>query len=111
MMNEAAKYLVTWDFSQKPSGTFYRLLNEEFGGSRPGGEFELIQRSVAICRDSATAHLIGALAERYGAEVAVYGVVEEGRFDEAAQAEARCTVARLCRGRLRRRGRKPRDRK
>jgi hypothetical protein len=27
------KYLVAWDFAKKPSGTFYRILHDEFGDS------------------------------------------------------------------------------
>ena len=34
------KYLVACDFSKKPSGTFYRVIRDEFGASHPHGEYE-----------------------------------------------------------------------
>lgn len=39
------KYLVAWDFSKKPSGTFYRVLHDEFGTSHPGGDCELVTQT------------------------------------------------------------------
>lgn len=35
------KHIVAWDFFKRPSGTFYRVINEELGKSHPGGDYEL----------------------------------------------------------------------
>ena len=100
------KYLVAWDFTQKPNGTFYRVLNDEFGTSCSHGVFTLIQRSVALCRDDFTASRLAALATYYGATVASFAIAHEG-FDRAAEQEANAYVERIHRQRLHQRGRRP----
>lgn len=99
------KYLVVWDFSKKPSGTFYRVLADEFGTSHPGGDFELIQRSVALCRDDFIASRLAALAEYFGARVAGFMVEREG-FNKDAQGEGRAFVERILYQRRHNRGRR-----
>ena len=99
------KYLVAWDFSKKPSGTFYRVLADEFGTSHPGGDFELIQRSVALCRDDFIASRLAALAEHFGARVASFEVEREG-VSQDTRREARTFVERVLHQRLHRRGRR-----
>lgn len=98
------KYLVAWDFAKKPSGTFYRILHDEFGSLHLNGDVSLIQRSVAICRDDFTACRLVALAEHFGAKVIDYVVSGAGVRGEA-HAEARVFVERILRQRLRQRGR------
>jgi hypothetical protein len=100
------KYVVAWDFAKKPSGTFYRVLNDEFGNSRSHGVFTLIQRSVALCRDDFTASRLAALATFYGATVASFAIAHEG-FDRAAEQEANAYVERIHMQRLHQRGRRP----
>ncbi len=100
------KHIVAWDFSKRPSGTFYRVLNEELGKSHPGGDYELIQKSVALCRDDFIASRLGALAEYFGAQVVSFIVVRDTSTDPQ-QAEAREFVDRILHQRLRRRGRRP----
>jgi hypothetical protein len=100
------KYVVAWDFAKKPSGTFYRVLNDEFGTSHSHGVFTLIQRSVALCRDDSTASRLAALATYYGATVASFAIAREG-FDRAAEQEANAYVERIHRQRLHQRGRRP----
>ena len=100
------KYVVAWDFAKKPSGTFYRVLNDEFGTSRSHGVFTLIQRSVALCRDDFTASRLAALATYYGATVACFAIAREG-FDRAAEQEASAFVERILVQRRHQRGRHP----
>jgi len=99
------KYLVAWDFAKKPSGTFYRILHDEFGDSHSHGDFELVQRSVAICRDDFSASRLAELADHFGAKVACYTVTREGIPGEK-QREARAFVSRVLQQRLKRRGRR-----
>jgi hypothetical protein len=100
------RYIVAWDFAKKPSGTFYRVLHDEFGTSRSHGVFTLIQRSVALCRDDFTASRLAALATYYGATVACFAIAREG-FDRAAEQEANAYVERIHMQRLHQRGRHP----
>ena len=101
----AEKFLVAWDFCKKPSGTFYRFIRDEFGTSHPNGDYELIQRSVALCRDDFIASRIAALAEHFGARVAYFQVARIG-MEGQANDDARSYVERVLTQRLRRRGRK-----
>jgi len=71
------KHIVAWDFSKRPSGTFYRVINEELGKSHPGGDYELIQKSVALCRDDFIAGRLAALADHFGAQVVSFIVVRD----------------------------------
>ncbi len=103
----AGRYVVTWDFNRKPSATFYRILHDEFGTSHPAGDYCLIQRSVALCKDDFIASRLVALAEHFGARVESFGVAA-GVTDAAVQ-EARAFVGRILQQRLRHRGR-PRGR-
>jgi hypothetical protein len=100
------KYLVAWDFARRPSGTFYRVLIEELGRSHPGRDYELIQRSVALCRDDFIASRLAALAEHFGAKVDCFQVERSG-IDGHARNEARTFVERVLYQRLHRRGRRP----
>jgi hypothetical protein len=102
----AKKYLVAWDFAKRPGGTFYRILIEECGRSHPGGDYELIQRSVALCRDDFIASRLAALAEHFGAKVDSFQVERSG-IDRDACDEARAFVERVLHQRLHRRGRRP----
>jgi hypothetical protein len=103
--NMSGKYLVAWDFSKKPSGTFYRVILDEFGKSHPGGDYELIQRSVALCRDDFIANRLTALAEYYGAKVECFAVERKGVNAEDRK-EAHAFVERVLSQRLHRRGRR-----
>ena len=101
----AEKFLVAWDFIKKPSGTFYRVVLEELGNSHPSGDYELIQHSVALCRDEFIAGRLAALAEYFGANVACFRVEREG-LNAELQNEAREFVGRVLAQRLHRRGRR-----
>ncbi|MFQ5340679.1 MAG: hypothetical protein ACE5F6_03940 [Anaerolineae bacterium] len=94
------KHIVVWDFTRKPSATFYRMLGDEFGIS--AGAPEYVQRSTLIVRDGFQAYGIAALVEEFGGTVLVYAVVEN---PDGAQlmAEAR---GRIAEARRRRRSRK-----
>ena len=100
------KYLVTWDFAKRPSGTFYRILVEEFGSTFPGGEVALIQRSVARCQNDFVASRLAALAEYFGAKVDCFQI-EQDHIDDDARTEGRAFVERILHQRLHRRGRHP----
>lgn len=104
-MNQSQKYIVGWDFSKKPSGSFYRILLDEFGTSHPGGDYELIQRSVTLCRDNFIASRLVTLAEHFGARVVCYAVVGEALFQDQ-QHEAQEFLSRILQQRLKRRGRR-----
>lgn len=95
------KYLVAWDFTQRPNGTFYRVLNDEFGTSCSHGVFTLIQRSVALCRDDFAASRLAALATCHGATVACFAIQWEG-FGRTTEQEAYVFVERIRHQRLRR---------
>ena len=99
------KYLVAWDFIKKPSGTFYRVVLEELGTSHATGDYELIQHSVAVCRDDFIASRLAALAEHFGAKVACFRVEREG-LNAELQNEACEFVGRVLAQRLHRRGRR-----
>ena len=99
------KFIVAWDFGKKPSNSFYRVRLDELGSSHPGGDYEMIQRSVALCRDDFTASRLAALAEYFGARVVSLPVQGEGLSAEA-QTEAREFVERVLSRRLRNRGRR-----
>jgi hypothetical protein len=105
MNNRNNKFIVAWDFPRKPSGTFYRVLADEFGASHPGGDYELIQRSVAVCRDDFVASRLAALAEHFGAKVGCFAT-EKDRLTSANQKEACAFVERVLDQRLHRRGRR-----
>jgi len=104
-MNKTRRYIVAWDFPRKPSGTFYRVLIDEFGSSHPSGDYELIQRSVAVCRDDFIASRLAALAQHFGAKVGCFAIESEGLTDEN-QKEAHAFVERVLNRRLRQRGRR-----
>ncbi len=107
------KYLVTWDFSRKPSVTFYRVLRDEFGSSHPAGDYELIQRSVAICRDDFIASRLVALAEHFGAKVGCFQVARNalaGDVQNEACEFVERVLARRVQSRGNRRGRRGRMR-
>lgn len=100
------KFVVAWDFPKKPSSSFYRMIAEELGTAHPGGDYHMIQRSVAVCRDDFIASRLAALAEYFGATVASFMVEREG-FDHETQNEARAFLDRALQQRLHRRGRHP----
>ena len=104
-MAEGKRFIVAWDFSKKPSGTFYRVILDEFGKSHPGGDYDLIQRSVALCRDDFIANRLAALAEYFGAKVECFAVERKGVNAEDRK-EARAFVERVLSQRLHRRGRR-----
>ncbi len=82
------------------------LLNEELGASHPAGDYELIQKSVALCRDDFIASRLAALADHFGAQVVSFIVVRDTSVS-LQQSEAREFVDRILHQRLRRRGRRP----
>ena len=99
------KHVVAWDFPIRPSASFYRILLDEFGSSHPGGDCQMIQRSVALCRDDFVASRLAALAEHFGGHVLSFGVAREG-FDPVARTQATDYVNRVLAQRRRRRGRR-----
>ena len=99
------RYLVAWDFPKKPGGTFYRFLRSEFGDSHPNGDFYLIQRSVAICKDDFIASRLAALVDHFGAKVACFAIAREG-FTQETENEARSFVERVIKARRQHHGSK-----
>ena len=100
-MSGAIKWLVAWDFVERPKRTFYEVLAEEFGA-----EVERVQRSVTLCRDDFTARRLRALLEWYGANVCAYAV-NGARLDDAeANREADAFVERIHAARRARQGRR-----
>lgn len=88
------RYSVAWDFLKKPGGTFYRFLRSEFGDSHPKGDFCLIQRSVAICKNDFIAGRLASLVDHFGAKVACFAIAREG-FSHEIECEAREFVSRI----------------
>jgi hypothetical protein len=101
----SSRYLVAWDFPRKPSGTFYRVLSQEFGSSHTQGDYTLIQRSVAICNDDFIASRLASLAAHFGAKVACFAIAGEG-FPPETENKAREFVSRILKARRQHRGRK-----
>jgi len=99
------RYLVTWDFAKKPSGTFHRVLKDKFGSSHSNGDFTLIQRSVVICKDDFIASRLAALVDHFGAKVACFAIAHEGLSRETEH-EAHAFVSRVLKARRQHRGRK-----
>lgn len=99
------RFVVAWDFCKKPSNSFYRVVLDELGSSHPSGDYEMIQRSVALCRDDFVASRLAALAEHFGARVVSLPVQGEGLSAEA-QNDAREFVVRILSRRLSNRGRR-----
>jgi len=98
------KWLVAWDFPQRPKTTFYQIYHEEFSG------VEYIQSSVVICPDDFTARRLRALLRFYGANVIVCAVSRLDDLDDddtEADREADEFIIRIHQSRLSRRGRKP----
>lgn len=100
------KFLVAWDFSKKANATFYRIVRDEFGTSHPGGAYEMIQRSVAMCCDDFTASRMVALAEYFGAQVRYFAIRRTDLNGEMLD-NARAFVDRILHQRLSHRGRRP----
>lgn len=105
MGSRSNTFIVGWDFPRKPSGTLYRVLADESGTSHPGGDYDMIQRSVAVCRDDFIASRLAALAEHFSAKVGCFAIESEGLSGEN-QPEACEFVQRVLSRRLRHRGRK-----
>lgn len=108
MLNQndgTTRFIVAWDFCKKPSNSFYRVVLDELGSSHPGGDYEMIQRSVALCRDDFVASRLAALAEHFGARVISLPVKGEGLSAES-QTNARMFVERILSQRWRNRGRR-----
>lgn len=100
------KWIVTWDFSERPSGTFYSVFADEFGP-----EVQRIQRSVAVCQDDfATARLV-ALLKHYEGSVEYFALDGGARLAPETSREAAEFVNRVHAQRLHARGRKPSRRK
>ena len=104
-MTDRKRFIVAWDFCKKPSGTFYRVLLDEFGRSHPGGDYDLIQRSVALCRDDFIANRLMALAEYFGAKAEYFAVQRKGANAEDRK-EAHAFVERVLCQRRHNRGRR-----
>ena len=110
MNHRSKKFIVAWDFPKKASGTFYRVLADELKTSHPGGDCELIQRSVAVCRDDFIASRLAALAGHFGANVVCFSISGQG-FDIQRQREANEFVERVLTRRLHQRGRHSKKRR
>ena len=101
-MSTVTKWVVAWDFVQRPKRTFYQVLADEFGAT----EAQRVQRSVAECKDDFTARRLRALLEYYGAAVVAYAVNGMSLDDAQADREAADFIARIHAQRLSRRGRR-----
>ena len=47
-MSKTRRFIVAWDFPRKPSGTFYRVLNDAFGNSHPSRDFEFVTLTINL---------------------------------------------------------------
>ena len=90
------KHIVVWDFSRKPSATFYRILRDEFGIT--AGSPQYVQRSVVVVGDDFEAYGVAALVEEFGGEALVYGIVDNPDGEKLLE-EARARIARIRRQR------------
>ena len=97
------KWLVAWDFPQRPKSTFYELLASEF--APPAVQY--IQRSVMLAQDEETARGLRSLCQWYGASVVTFAVNGRVLEDPAQDRAAEEWIAGLIERRLRHRGRKP----
>lgn len=101
-MGKVTKWVVAWDFVQRPKRTFYQVLADEFSLA----EAKRVQRSVAECKDDFTARRLRALLSYYGAAVVAYAVNGASLDDAQADREAEKYVERMHAQRLARRGRR-----
>ncbi len=99
-----SKWLIAWDFPERPKNTFYEVLTQEFGRAN----LHFLQQSVYLVRDEHAARELRALARYYGATrveaFALSGVLSN---DAAADRAAETRIHDLHAARLKRRGRKP----
>ena len=103
-MGKMTKWVVAWDFAQRPKRTFYQVLADEFSAT----EAKRVQRSVAECQDDFTARRLRALLEYYGAAVVAYAVNGASLDDAKSDREAEKYVERVHAQRLAQRGRRGR---
>ncbi len=94
------KWIIAWDFPQRPKRTFYEILRSEFGPP----DTELAQKSVAFCRDDFVARRLRELTLSYGASVLAYSLNEPMLDDPEADREAREFIERIHSQRSARRG-------
>lgn len=90
------KHIVLYDFTRKPSATFYRILKDEFGIT--AGSPEHVQRSALIARDDFAAYGIAALVEEFGGDALVYKISDNPDGSQLME-EARTRIARIRRQR------------
>ena len=101
-MGRVTKWVVAWDFVQRPKRTFYEVLADEFSPA----EAKRVQRSVAECQDDFTARRLRALLTYYRAMVVAYAVDGASLDDAQADREAEKYVERVHAQRLSHRGRR-----
>lgn len=77
------KYLLAWDFHQRPPTKFYNLLAGEFNG-----DCERLQGSVYLARDQFTAARLKALAEAFGAACVAFAVNGQTLDDPGREGQA-----------------------
>lgn len=86
------KWLLFWDFHQRPPTKFYNLLASEFNG-----DCERLQQSVYLARDVFTARRLAAVAESFGASVLALDT--HGRRLDDPDREGQAYAERVCRDR------------
>lgn len=97
-MSKEHRWVVAWDFSERPKRVFYEILDAEFG------DVERVQKSVGVARDAFTARRLRALLECYGAQVCAYAVAPGTLDDVFMDAHAKEFVARVLAARAAKRG-------
>jgi hypothetical protein len=90
------KHIILYDFTRKPSASFYRILKDEFGIT--AGSPEHVQRSALVVRDDFAAYGIAALVEEFGGEALVYRISDNPDGVHLME-EARSRIARIRRQR------------
>lgn len=97
-------WLVAYDFAERPTSTFYSLLDALSGD----GGLTQQQKSVYLCKDAEMAQRLVTLCRAYGVNVVNAVQVVEGSLDLAyPQSKAEEWLSALQAERLKRRGRKP----
>jgi hypothetical protein len=97
------RWLVAWDFRERPKSTFYDILASEFAPPT----VQYVQRSVVIAYGTETAQNLRALCRWYGANVEAFAINGHTLGDVKSERASEEYIARVHQQRLGQRGRKP----
>lgn len=88
-MGREHRWVVAWDFAERPKRVFYEILDAEFG------DVERVQKTVRVARDAFTASRLRALLEWYGAQVCAYAIAPRTLDDVMMDEHAKEFIARV----------------